>query len=292
MLLEVLATPWEKHYDSRMEYKEYLQFAIKTAKRAGKVLLEYYGKNYRIRYKGQNKNNLVTEVDERAEKLIVEAIQKKYPTHCILAEEGGEGGMTQSEYRWIIDPIDGTTNFAHGYTFFAVSLGLEIKGRLTVGVIYAPYLRELFSAVRGGGAYLNGKKIRVSKVKKIETSLLATGFTYKNRGLNLPNFEHFLYSSQGIRRCGAATLDLCHVAAGRLDGYWELGLRPWDIAAGALIVQEAGGDVTTLDGFPLQLDGESMLATNGFIHSEMQRFFKKQPHLKEIMKKIKKINQV
>lgn len=270
--------------------KQYLDFAIKTAKEAGKILLDYYGKNYRVRYKGENKNNLVTEVDEKAEKYIVEAIKKKYPTHCVLSEEGGDCGIAQSDHRWIIDPIDGTTNFAHSYSFFAVSIGLEVKGKMVAGVVYAPYLKELFSAARGHGAHLNGKKIKVSAVKKIEVALLATGFTYKNRGINLPNFEYFLYNTQGIRRCGAATLDLCHVAAGRLDGYWELGLKPWDIAAGTLIVQEAGGRVTALDGSPLKLDGKSMLATNSLIHKEMGTFFHNQPHLKATMEEVEQAN--
>jgi len=266
-----------------METKKYLDFAIRLSKKAGKIALKKYGKNINIGYKGGAKNNIVTEVDNEIEELIVKEIGKRFPDHCVLTEERGACGKAGSTHRWVIDPIDGTTNYAHGYSFFAVSIGLEINGKMVVGAINAPYIKELFSASKGHGAFLNGKAIRVSKNPDLETSLLATGFTYKNRGLNLPNFEYFLYNTQGIRRCGAATLDLCHVAAGRLDGYWELGLRPWDIAAGSLIVQEAGGLVTALDGSPLKLDGKSLLTANPHIHKQMVHFFKDQPQLKELL---------
>jgi myo-inositol-1(or 4)-monophosphatase len=267
-----------------METKKYLDFAIRLSKKAGLIALKKYGKNIDVSYKGGAKNNIVTEVDHEIEDLIVKEIGRHFPDHCVLTEERGACGKTGSTHRWVIDPIDGTTNYAHSYTFFAVSIGLEINGEMTVGVINAPYLKELFSAAKGHGAFLNGKPIHVSKNPDLETSLLATGFTYKNRGLNLPNFEYFLYNTQGIRRCGAATLDLCHVAAGRLDGYWELGLRPWDIAAGSLIVQEAGGLVTALDGSLLKLDGKSLLAANPHIHRQMVHFFKDQPQLKELLR--------
>lgn len=257
-----------------METKSFLTFALATARKAGKIVQSNYGKNFVVNYKGQGKNNLVTEVDQKTEKFIVSAILKKFPNHSVLGEEGGIIGKVGSPFRWIIDPIDGTTNFAHSYPSFAVSIGLEIKGKLAVGVIFAPILKELFWAQKGGGAFLNGKKIRVSTTKKLETALLSTGFSYKKRGINLPNFEHFLYATQGIRRCGAATLDLCAVAAGRLDGYWELGLKPWDIAAGALILQEAGGRVTNMDGSPLTIDGQNLMAGNSQIHKAMLSFFK------------------
>jgi myo-inositol-1(or 4)-monophosphatase len=262
-----------------METKPYLTFALATVQKAGKIVQTHYGKDFQVSYKGHGKNNLVTEVDQKTEKFIVNAILKKYPDHCVLGEEGGTIGKAGSPFRWIIDPIDGTTNFTHCYPFFAVSIGLEIKGKMAVGVIFAPILKELYYANKDGGAYLNGKKIQVSKEKNLETSLLATGFTYKNRGINLPNFEHFLYNTQGIRRCGAATLDLCNVAAGRLDGYWELGLKPWDIAAGTLILQEAGGKATNMNGTPLTLEGKNLLATNGHLHNQMLTFFKTAPEL-------------
>ncbi len=266
-----------------MTHQKYLDFAVELSKKAAKIALEYYGTSFRINFKGGEKNNLVTEVDHKIENMIVEEIHKAFPDHCVLSEEGGDCGSQQSDHRWIIDPIDGTTNYAHSYSFFAISIGFEIKGEMVAGVVNAPVLKELFSAGKGLGSWLNGKPIRVSKNTELETALLATGFTYKNRGLNLPNFEYFLYNTQGIRRCGAATMDLCYVACGRLDGYWELGLRPWDIAAGALIVEEAGGCVSALDGSPLKLDGKSLLAANRPIHKQMSHFFKEQPQLKEML---------
>lgn len=266
-----------------METKQYLNFALKIAKKAGVVALRNYGKNLDIKFKGGEKHNLVTKVDHEIEGLLVSEIRKFYPGHCVLSEEGGNCGLKDSDHRWIIDPIDGTTNYAHGYSFFAISIGLEVKGKLVAGVVHAPYIKETYSAAKGKGAFLNGKRIKVSKVKSLATSLLATGFTYRNRGVNLPNFEYFLYNTQGIRRCGAATLDLCHVAAGRLDGYWEMGLKPWDIAAGALIVEEAGGKVSAFDGTKMTLDGKNLIATNGHLHTAICGFFKNQPQLKRMI---------
>jgi myo-inositol-1(or 4)-monophosphatase len=270
--------------DTKKDLRGFLDFTLRVSKKAGKFALEKYGKRINIDFKGGEKNNLVTEVDTRIEDYLVEEIAKHYPSHCVLTEERGRCGNPESDHRWIIDPIDGTTNYAHCYSFFAVSIGLEVKGEMMVGVVNAPYLKEIYSAAKGMGAFLNGKPIKVSSTGDLETSLLATGFTYRNRGLNLPNFEYFLYNSQGLRRCGAATLDLCHVAAGRLDGYWEMGLRPWDIAAGSLIVHEAGGRVTGLDGSPLKLDGISMLAANPKVHKKMVHFFMDQPQLAELLK--------
>jgi myo-inositol-1(or 4)-monophosphatase len=267
-----------------MQLKQYLNFALDLSLKAGKIALNNYGKNIRINFKGGAKNNLVTEIDNKIEDFIVKEIKRQYPDHCVLSEEGGDCGIKQSSYRWIIDPIDGTTNYAHGYDFFAVSIGLEIDGKLMVGVVNAPKLHEIFHASKEKGAYLNDKKISVSKVRDLDTSLLATGFTYKNRGVNLPNFEHFLYNSQGVRRCGAATIDLCYTACGRLDGYWEMGLRPWDMAAGALIVEEAGGLATSFTGSALRLEGKNILAANKAIHAKMRAFFKEQPLLNEMLK--------
>ena len=267
-----------------MDLSKHLKFALNLSETAGKIASDYYGRNIRINFKGEGKNNLVTEVDRKVENHIVKAIRKAYPEHCVLAEESGDCGIKPAGYRWIIDPIDGTTNYAHGYSFFAVSIGLEINGKRMIGVVNAPILKETFHAVKDKGSFLNGKPVKVSKTRHLETALLATGFTYKNRGLNLPNFEHFLYNSQGIRRCGAATLDFCYVAAGRLDGYWELGLRPWDMAAGSLIVEEAGGKVTSLDGKPLNLFGKSSLATNKLLYPQMLNFFKEQPLLHEMLR--------
>jgi myo-inositol-1(or 4)-monophosphatase len=267
-----------------MDLNKYLKFTLALSRTAGKIASEYYGKNIRINFKGEGKNNLVTEVDRKVEDYLVKTIHKTFPDHCVLSEESGDCGIKPSSHRWIIDPIDGTTNYAHGYDFFAVSIGLEINGKMMVGVVNAPVLKKLFHAAKDKGSFLNGKPIKVSRTRNLDTALLATGFTYKNRGLNLPNFEYFLYNTQGIRRCGAATLDFCYLAAGRLDGYWELGLRPWDMAAGSLIVEEAGGKVTTLDGKPLNLLGKSSLATNGLLHPAMLKFFKDQPILHELIR--------
>ncbi len=266
-----------------MKETAYLDFALKIAKKAGLIALRNYGKNLDIKFKGGAKHNVVTKVDHEIENMLVREIHKKYPTHCVLSEEGGNCGLIKSNSRWIIDPIDGTTNYAHGYSFFAVSIGLEIDGKMVAGVVHAPYIKETYSAARGKGAFLNGKRIKVSKTAKLDVSLLATGFTYHNRGMNLPNFEYFLYNTQGIRRCGAATLDLCHVAAGRLDGYWEMGLKPWDIAAGALIVEEAGGRVTSFDGSKLNLEGKNLLAANPLLHPVMSKFFRGQPQMRKMI---------
>lgn len=263
--------------------QKYLNFAIRTAKQAGKLILANYGKKFSIEFKGENPKDLVTAIDKASEKFIIKAITGSFPDHEILSEEGGgknksdQSPATKSDFLWVIDPIDGTTNFAHGYSFFAVSIGLLYKGKPLVGVIYAPMLKELFYAQKGGGAYLNGDKIRVSKVKSLQTSLLSTGFAYNNWAANMPHFEYFLNESQGIRRGGSAALDLCHIAAGRLDGYWEYKLKPWDIAAGVLIVTEAGGKVTSLDGSPLDLYSQKILATNSLIHSSMATHFKQSP---------------
>lgn len=259
----------------KINLKPFYDFAVKISQKAGKILMANYQTDFQIGYKDGGKNNLVTEIDHLAEECIVDAIKKQFPGHCVLAEEGGSCGIKKTDFQWIIDPIDGTTNYAHGYPFFCVSIALEIKGEIVLGVVYAPMLDELYRAAKGHGAYLNNETIRVSKNKTLDTSLLCTGFseyfTYKAKGKksNLPLFEHFLSLSQAIRRSGSAALDLCSVAAGRLDGYWELGLKPWDIAAGKLIVEEAGGKVSNMDGSPLILDGCNIVASNTIIHPEM-----------------------
>ena len=210
--------------------------------------------------------------------MITKELAKAFPDHGILGEEGAKKNSGH-DFTWIIDPVDGTTNFAHGHPYFAVSIGLAYQGTPIIGVVYAPLLNELYTAAQGQGAYLNDKKIIVSATKKLQFSLLSTGFTYKRRGINLPNFEHFLYSTQGIRRGGAASIDLCYVAAGRIDGYWELGLKPWDITAGVCILKEAGGRTTSMAGQKLDLYAKNILATNGKIHKEMLNFFTQAPEL-------------
>jgi len=248
-----------------------LEITKKIALKTGELQMEYYGKQINISLKG--KRDLVTEVDKKCEQLIISEIHSIYPNHNILAEEGGGTHTEQEGFRWIIDPIDGTTNYAHNHPFFAVSIGVEKDGELIVGVIHAPYLKETFTAVKGQGAYLNDKKIHVSSTETIETSLLTTGFNPRIGDQNMPHFKHFIVNSRGIRRDGSAAIDLCYLACGRFDGYWEKGLMPWDMAAGALLLTEAGGKITLWDGSPFDVNGDELLATNGKIHQEMVEYF-------------------
>lgn len=250
--------------------------AIQAAQAAGKVLRRYFAKEIRIDYKGAV--NLVTDADRASEAVVIQTIRRRFPDHRFLAEEGGEqaGGRASSSkgsgYKWIIDPLDGTTNFAHSYPHFCVSIGLEIEGEVALGLVYDPLREELFLAETGRGATLNGTPIHVSKTEKLNDSLLVTGFAYDVREdlkNNLDHFGKFSLRAQGVRRTGSAALDLCYVAMGRLDGFWEMKLSPWDTAAGMRIVQEAGGRVTTFSGGPFSIDLKEILATNGRIHREM-----------------------
>jgi myo-inositol-1(or 4)-monophosphatase len=247
--------------------KDYLEAAIEAAQEAGKILREEFERPQQIAYKGDV--DLVTQADKRSEEAIVKRLTKYFPDHAIAAEEG-LGHESKSEFRWHVDPLDGTTNFAHGYPCFSVSIALEQRGALLVGVVYNPYYEELFAAVRGGGATLNDKRIFVSKVETLGTSLLCTGFPVHKRLAN-PNIHYyweFTLRSHGVRRDGSAALDLAGVAAGRFDGFWEFGLKPWDTAAGVLLVEEAGGKVSDFEGRPYQLGGPVIFATNGLIHEE------------------------
>src|SRR5271165_203890 len=248
--------------------KTYLEAAVEIAREAGAILREELAKPPDIAYKGEF--DLVTQADRRSEKLIVEKLQNYFPEHSVAAEEG-TGKDRDSEYRWHVDPLDGTTNFAHGYPFFCVSMALARNNELLLGVIYNPIFEELFVAARGEGAMFNGKPIRCSKIANLKKSLLCTGFPNHKRMAN-PNIHYywdFTLRSHGVRRDGSAALDLAYVAAGRFDGFWEFGLKPWDTAAGVILVQEAGGTISDLDGNPYELGGASILATNGAIHSEM-----------------------
>jgi myo-inositol-1(or 4)-monophosphatase len=245
-----------------------LTTAIDAAKLAGRFLKQHAGKARNIQQKSGEEKNLVTEIDKKSEEIIIETIGKHHPTHDILAEESGKKGAS-SEYRWIIDPLDGTTNFTHGLPVFCVSIGLEWKGELIVGVIYDPNLDELFTAEKGKGAYLNGRRLKVSETLKLESSLLVTGFPYnitENPNHAVEHFIHFLMKAQGVRRMGSAAIDLAYIAAGRFDGFWEVALHPWDMAAGALLVQEAGGILTNFSGNPLNIYQKELVATNGHIH--------------------------
>ena len=247
----------------------YLEVAVEAALEAGRYQRYRFASRVDIDMKGDK--NLVTEVDRESERLIVERILAHFPDHNILAEEGeyAQGG---SVYRWIIDPLDGTTNYAHGFPWFCVSIGLQAAGELVAGVIFNPLRDELFTATKGGGAYLNGRRLHVSSRSPLRDTLLATGFPYDcatDPANNFANFIAFQKAARGIRRAGAAALDLALVAAGRLDGFWELKLKAWDMAAGVLLIREAGGIVSTFDGSPHDIFNDRIVASNGLIHDEM-----------------------
>jgi len=253
---------------------EYLQDLEPIAREAGALLMSYFDRNIKIEYKGDV--DLVTAADRASEKLIVERLQARWPQHGIVGEEGTRTD-TGAAYRWFVDPLDGTTNFAHGYPVFCVSIALARQDdQLEVGVLYDPTRDELFAAERGGGATLNGKPMHVSTTTRLAESILGTGFPSHKRHKN-PNihfYQQITLRSHGVRRAGSAALDLANVAAGRYDGFWEFHLNPWDTAAGVLIVQEAGGTVTRFDGSPFRLDSREVLATNGLIHEEVMENFR------------------
>jgi myo-inositol-1(or 4)-monophosphatase len=250
-----------------------LNFAIQTARDAGRVLAERFGRSIQITNKGEL--DLVTESDLASERLIIDRIKSHYPRHGILAEESGASQPSdreaKSDWLWIIDPLDGTTNYAHGYPCFCVSIGLQHKGRLELGVVYDPMRDEVFSAERGQGAALNGRRIQVSTTRALASALLCTGFPYdvRERSEFARHFANFIMAAQGVRRDGAAALDLAYVAAGRFDGFWEEGLKPWDVAAGVLLIEEAGGRVSTYSGAPFDINTPPILASNGSLHKEM-----------------------
>ena len=246
------------------------RLAIEAARAAGELLLSELAGARRIAFKGAP-TNLVTEMDARAEALILDRLRAAFPDDAILSEEMG-GASGPSGRRWIVDPLDGTTNYAHGLPLFGVSIALEADGRVVLGVVYDPVHDELFVAERGAGAFVNDKKLAVSRATTLDESLLATGFPYNIRETddnNLREYAAFSVRAQGARRLGSAVLYLAWVAAGRFDGYWELRVGPWDVAAGSLLVEEAGGRVTGLDGAPLDIERPTVLASNGIIHDEM-----------------------
>src|SRR6202048_2918430 len=253
--------------------ENYLQAAIDIAREAGRILRDEFARPAKISYKG-DEVDLVTQADKRSEAAIVCRITTLFPDHAIAAEEGGghETAAT-SGYRWHVDPLDGTTNFAHGYPCFCVSLALAQHDSLLAAVVYNPIYEELFAAARGQGATLNGNEIAASKITTLSTSLLCTGFpTHKRTASpNLRYYGDFTMRSHGVRRDGSAALDLASVAVGRFEGFWEFGLKPWDTAAGVLLVEEAGGKVSDFSGQPYQLGGPMILATNGLVHEEMRR---------------------
>jgi myo-inositol-1(or 4)-monophosphatase len=250
-------------------WTEFVTAAREAAGLAGQILRQGMSEGQEISFKGEV--DLVTNFDRQAQDIIVGRLSAAFPGHGFLAEEGLSLGPA-SEFRWIIDPLDGTTNFAHRFPVFTVSIGLEYQGRLIAGVVYDPMRDEMFEAADGEGAYLNGRRIRVSAVGDLNRSLLATGFPYdirESRVNNVVHFNHFIMRAQAVRRCGSAAMDLCHLACGRFDGFWELKLKPWDMAAGAVIVREAGGRLSDFEGGEFSVLGQEMLASNGLIHDAM-----------------------
>jgi myo-inositol-1(or 4)-monophosphatase len=244
-------------------------FAVDLARRSGVLLKEKFNQKHEIHYKGEI--NLVTEADKLSEDLIIETIKRNFPDHGILSEES-PAITSAGKLRWIIDPLDGTTNYYHGYPVFCVSIALENEGTIVLGVIYDPMREEMFVAVRGGGLYLNEKKLRVSDVSDLSRSLLVTGFPYdirESKDNNLNFFNAMAINVQAIRRAGAAALDLAYLAAGRFDGFWELKLKPWDTAAGCLMVEEAGGVISDIAGSKWHLQSPNLMASNALIHEQM-----------------------
>lgn len=250
-------------------HEDHLAPAIDAARAAGRIIRDGMTLPLEVRYKGEI--NLVTQIDVAAERAIVERLRAHGPDHSIVAEEGS-GHEGPSPYRWFIDPLDGTTNYAHRFPFFCVSIGLQFETGVVLGVVYDPVRDELFTAVRGSGARCNDRPIAVSTTTELSGSLLVTGFAYDAQRTTHANFPHFANMSrvaQGIRRTGSAALDLCYVAAGRSDGFWELNLSPWDTAAGLVLVEEAGGRVTDFAGAPFSPYGTQVVASNGVIHAAM-----------------------
>jgi len=253
-----------------MDYAPILKTALLAAQEAGGVLRSFHGNLTGIRKKAAN--DLVTEADVASEKVIIEAIRTDFPDHGILAEESGEMVM-DSPFTWVIDPLDGTTNYAHGLGIYSVSIAVAYKDETVVGVVYNPHSDEMFSAVKNGGAVLNKQSIAVSIEPQVSESLLVTGFPYDFKTHIDPlitRFQQCLLAARAVRRLGSAAIDLCYVACGRFDGFWEENLNPWDMAAGALIVREAGGAVTDFSNHPFQMKMKEILATNGEIHQQMQ----------------------
>jgi myo-inositol-1(or 4)-monophosphatase len=260
--------------NQQVQASRLLEDAVRIAHLAGTLIKSRFTTGFSIHYKdrtAQGEGDIVTEVDRASQDLIESEILERYPDHGILAEEGldlkGDSG-----FLWVVDPIDGTTNYAHSFPVFSVSIAVVYRSETICGVVHNPVSEETFTGTGGKGASMNGRPISVSNTDLLRKSLLGTGFPYnidRTADNNLDHFRSFALRTQGIRRCGSAALDLCFVAAGRLDGFWELNLKPWDIAAGALIVREAGGLTSDFEGNPLALDGKQVLATNGSIHDQM-----------------------
>jgi myo-inositol-1(or 4)-monophosphatase len=263
---------------------ELLQTAQLAALNASDIHMKYFGKHKEIEHK-LNEFDLVTNADKESEEIIIKTIRNKFAHHNVLSEEFNNDIET-AEFTWIIDPLDGTTNYAHNYPQFCVSIGLMHRGDIIVGVVYDPVKNELFHAIKGSGAFLNTREIKVSSVKKVSESLLATGFPYDRRNKkanNMDYFEAFSYKAQAIRRPGSAALDLCYLACGRFDGFWELKLAPWDTAAGAIIVKEAGGIVSNFFSDSFDIFTKHIIASNPYIYDEMTTIIREtNPELPEV----------
>ncbi|OPY64761.1 MAG: Inositol-1-monophosphatase [Syntrophorhabdus sp. PtaU1.Bin050] len=251
-----------------------LEFAVHCAMESGKIQKQYFQKKIGIHHKGEI--NLVTDVDLACQHRIIELLEESFPDDYIIAEEkpnSFDGGKN----KWIVDPLDGTTNYAHGYPFFCTSIAYEVSGRVTAGVVYNPIFNELFFAQEGEGAYLNGERIKVSGIDDMKQGLLCTGFPYDlatTKKNNINHFVNFLFHAQAVRRDGSAAMNLSYVACGRFDGYWEMKLNPWDMAAGALMVTEAGGMITDFSGKAFSIYGDELVASNGIIHGNMLEVLK------------------
>ncbi len=255
-----------------------LNIAVRAARRAGTIILRSMARMDTVKVDLKGRRDYVSSTDREAEAAIIETLRKAYPSHQIMAEESGIDGS--SDFVWIIDPLDGTTNYLHTYPQVAVSIALAVKGQIEQAVVYDPIRDELFTATRGAGALLNDRKIRVSRCRNLDQALLATGFPIRDEKLIEPylkSFAAFLHRVEGVRRAGAASLDLAYVAAGRLDGYWEYGLKPWDIAAGMLLVQEAGGMVSAIEPGSILLEEGSIIAATSRLFDEFHAVLKTFP---------------
>lgn len=249
-----------------------LNIAVRAARAAGNIISRKMDRVRDLPVNSKGQNDFVTEVDQQAEAAIIQTIQESYPDHAFLAEESGASG--NSEFIWIIDPLDGTTNYLHGFPQYAVSIALQHKGVLEQAVVFDPFKNEMFTASRGQGAYLNDKRIRVSQRRKLTGALLGTGFPFKEQArleMYMDTFRDLFPMTSGMRRAGAAALDLAYVACGRLDGFWEFGLHPWDMAAGALLIQEAGGVVTDMQGNDKYLETGDVIGGNGSLYELIQK---------------------
>lgn len=262
-----------------------LNIAVRAARAAGDIIVRFVDRVDSLTISPKGRNDFVSEVDRQAEREIINTLHKTYPHHAFLGEEGGLQGAENSEYVWIIDPLDGTTNFLHGFPQFAVSIGLKYKGRLECGVIYDPVKQELFTAKRGGGAMLNNRRLRVTKQKAFTAALLGTGIPFKDQRHVDAYFDMLrvlIKDTAGVRRAGSAALDLAYVACGRLDGFWEIGLKPWDMAAGVLMIQEAGGIVTDFEGKDKFMETGNVLTANPKLHALMVDAIR--PHVTDALK--------